>query len=269
MSEKQSIRKSHDPFTAIPLLYDDVKLTILEHRLLCHYSRVAGSYESVRTTARRCHISPVSVTKGRESLADLGWIIVGENDKGTIQVEIVDVWAIDGAIYGGTIKRPHAWVAKFSSVTDLARGLETLQIQHATVTDLARERDRSGTKEDPLEVDPSRKNPRDVLRKHAETVFRTITKLNPPKRKGEAGTRWWSPLREICELAAWQEQRITLLIRAAVAYMDHNKLNYDAPQSILKTVRSMDAKLRRGNLNVNEYLTGEDKFALLLEGIEL
>ncbi len=148
MSEKQKIKGKPGPFTSIPLLYDDADLTVYENRLLTHYARVGDCYEAVRTTARRCHISLTSVIKARNGLAEKGWITVGENDKGTIQVEVVDVWALDASIYGGTIKRPHEWVAGFDTVPNLEHAL--FQISNAAVPNIERDRSINGNKEEPF-----------------------------------------------------------------------------------------------------------------------
>ena len=146
MSEKQKIKGKPGPFTSIPLLYDDADLTVYENRLLTHYARVGSCWEGVRTTATRCRMSLTSVIKARNGLAEKGWIIVGENDKGTIQVEVVDVWALDATIYGGTIKRPHEWVARFGSVPNLEQAL--FQMSNATDPNMESERSINGNKED-------------------------------------------------------------------------------------------------------------------------
>lgn len=182
MGEKQRIRSKPGPFTSIPLLYDDAKLSVYENRLLTHYARVGSSFEGVRTTATRCHMSLTSVIKARNGLADKGWITVGENEKGTIQVELVDVWALDAAIYGGPIKRPHEWVARREGVPNLERDL--FQISNATVPFIERDRSNSGTKEDSSrktqeeEVKPGRK----ASEIPAVELFRRINHGYPAKK---------------------------------------------------------------------------------------
>lgn len=152
MSEKQKIKGKPGPFTSIPLLYDDADLTVYENRLLTHYARVDyagnGCYESVRTTAERCRMSLTSVIKARKGLAERGWIIVGKSDKGTVQVEVVDVWLLDARIYGGTIDKPYLFVGQFDSVPNLERAL--FQISNAADPNMESERSINGNKEDPF-----------------------------------------------------------------------------------------------------------------------
>jgi len=168
MSEKQRIRNKPGPFTSIPLLYDDADLTVYENRLLTHYARVGDCYEGVRTTAKRCRMSADSVIKARNGLAEKGWVTVGENEKGTIQVEVVDVWALDASIYGGTIKRPHEWVADFRTVRDIERAL--FQISNATVPNVERDRSINGTKEEPFKETTEEEGKKDKKVKFVKNV---------------------------------------------------------------------------------------------------
>ena len=101
MSERQQIKNPESNFTILPNMYDDADLSVYEFRLLVHYRRVGTTYEATRTTAKKCHMGLASVVRGRRVLADKGWITLGENDMGTIQIEVVDRWSTGGE-YGGT-----------------------------------------------------------------------------------------------------------------------------------------------------------------------
>lgn len=182
---KQKITSQPGPFTSIPLIYDDAKLTVYEHRLLCHYQRLGDGYEALRTTAKRCHMSQTSVIKARNGLEERGWITTGENDKGTIQVEVVDVWMLDTAIYGGAIKRPHEWVARFDSAPDMEQAV--LQISSAAAPILESSRSINGDKEDPIRKIPSGREGAAKKRRtssHPKSVqlFRAIAHRNIPKK---------------------------------------------------------------------------------------
>lgn len=182
---RQKITSQPGPFTSIPLIYDDAKLTVYEHRLLCHYQRLGEGYESVRTSAKRCHMSLTSVIKARNGLEERGWITTGENDKGTIQVAVTDVWMLDTAIYGGSIKRPHQWVGRYDSVPDMEQAV--LQISNASAPIMESSRSINGNKEDPIEEDPSRKEAPQKKRRtssHPKSVqlFRAIAHRNIPKK---------------------------------------------------------------------------------------
>jgi hypothetical protein len=79
--------------TELPNLYDDVRLSPYEFRLLAHYVRVGNCYQSVRTTAGICCMSVGQVVKARESLEAAGWIKTSTNDEyGTIDIIVVDKW---------------------------------------------------------------------------------------------------------------------------------------------------------------------------------
>ena len=180
---KQKITAQHGPFTSIPLIYDDAKLTVYEHRLICHYQRLGDGYEGIRTTAKRCHMSTNSVTKARNDLEAKGWINTGENDKGTVQVDVVDVWALDTAIYGGAISRPHEWVARHKTVSDMRHDLS--QISDAPVSDIRRDRLINETKEDPIRKIPLGSNGAAKKQRHPShpnsiQLFRAIAHRNIP-----------------------------------------------------------------------------------------
>ena len=90
-----------------------------------------------------------------------------------------------------------------------------------------------------------------ALRKHADTVFREVTSLEPSGDKKEQGKRWHQPLRRICVLVldaelGTPEDNVEALIRAVVRHMDVEGLDYDSPASIEKVCRSMVAKAKRG-----------------------
>lgn len=102
MSKRQRIRNPKENFTILPNMYDDASLTAYEFRLLVHYRRVGNCYESLRTTAKKCNVGKSTVERARRSLAEKGWITLGESNKGTVQVEVVDRWSAIPPHVGGT-----------------------------------------------------------------------------------------------------------------------------------------------------------------------
>ena len=150
MTEQQQIREPRRKyFTSVPLVYDDANLSVHENRLMTHYLRVGSCWESVRTTARRCNMSATTVIKTRTRLNAGGWIIVGENKQGTVQVEIVDLWTLSTTIYGGAIAIPHEFVIQFDSVPDMERA----------VSDLERSRSNNGTEEESIKKTTEEETP--------------------------------------------------------------------------------------------------------------
>ena len=84
---------------------------------------------------------------------------------------------------------------------------------------------------------------RSALREH----FKRKMGLCPPPVNGqparwrkEMGVLWWSPLREICALAQWDERRAKKLIDDALTEMDG--LTVSDPHSILKVCRAQAGK---------------------------
>ncbi len=101
--EQQNIKVKprKEYFTMLPNLYDDARLSLYEYRLLAHYTRVGNCWETVRTTAERCHMSKSTVHRVRRSLAANGWITLELGDKGTMQIAVVDVFPLTTSIYRG------------------------------------------------------------------------------------------------------------------------------------------------------------------------
>jgi len=84
------------------------------------------------------------------------------------------------------------------------------------------------------------------VRKRLELHFRARTSLQPPKRKSEAGELWWSPLREIAELASWDAAKATGVIDECLSRA-RNTFQVSSPKSILKTARAVVAERAAGN----------------------
>jgi hypothetical protein len=84
-----------------------------------------------------------------------------------------------------------------------------------------------------------------AVRKRLELYFRSRTSLQPPKRKSEAGELWWSPLREIAELAGWDAARATAVIDECLNRA-RNTFQVSSPKSILKTARAVIAEQANG-----------------------
>jgi hypothetical protein len=91
----------------------------------------------------------------------------------------------------------------------------------------------------------SREN-KNAVRKRMELHFRARTSLQPPKRKAEAGELWWSPLREIAELAGWDAANATAVIDECLNRA-RNTFQVSSPKSILKTARAVVAERAAGN----------------------
>jgi hypothetical protein len=151
MSKKQHVvqeRSTHEYFTMLPNIYDDINLSRLEHRLLTHYARVGNCYESVRTTAGRCKMGVASVIEARKSLDAKGWIRVGKSEYQTLEIQVVDVWELNTAIYGGAIDEPQRAIASLQSVSELKHLLEGVSEAERSDSKLKRGRFKSETKED-------------------------------------------------------------------------------------------------------------------------
>jgi hypothetical protein len=80
----------------LPNLYDDADLDPYEFRLLAHFKRVGRCTEGLKTTAKKCHMSPSQASEKRRSLHDKGWIVMKEvqlKDGGYAYVIfVVDKW---------------------------------------------------------------------------------------------------------------------------------------------------------------------------------
>lgn len=85
----------------LPNLYDESGLDPYEFRLLVHYVRRGNCYESVRTTAECCNMSSAQVVKKRNSLEEKKFIRVSENERGTLTIEVVDMWELNFVTYSG------------------------------------------------------------------------------------------------------------------------------------------------------------------------
>jgi hypothetical protein len=99
--------------------------------------------------------------------------------------------------------------------------------------------------QEPTEETDAREN-KNAVRKRMELHFRSRTSLQPPKRKSEAGELWWSPLREIAELAGWDAANATAVIDECLNRA-RNTFQVSSPKSILKTARAVVAERAAGN----------------------
>jgi hypothetical protein len=91
---------------------------------------------------------------------------------------------------------------------------------------------------------------RNAVKAELEKHFCLATKLPQPNPRTKAqgreyGRRWGNPLLEIFDIAGGDLSAAKALISNAVERMDG--LTFDAPQSILKTARSVHAESLRGN----------------------
>ncbi len=75
--------------------------------------------------------------------------------------------------------------------------------------------------------------------------FCRLTGLGPPSGGRELDTRWRRPLREMADLAGWDEARAEELIAKAVTKLRSGGCVIADPRSILRTYRAMAGEVRR------------------------
>ena len=101
-------------FTMLPNILDDSDLTPHAFRLLVHYYRVCGGYnscyEGVRVTAKRTHMSVGTVSKCRRDLEKAGWVrLRSEQYKNrpspTLVVSLTDRWKENLMAYETVVKQ--------------------------------------------------------------------------------------------------------------------------------------------------------------------
>jgi len=100
----------------------------------------------------------------------------------------------------------------------------------------------------PVKAPPRARSERDKARDLLQEHFIRRTKLPPPRdateaQKKEAGRLWWTPLREIGDLAGWNVHDGERLIDRALEALDG--LTISDPNSIIKTARSLKAEHTR------------------------
>lgn len=103
------------------------------------------------------------------------------------------------------------------------------------------------------------KSDKDRVRNSVESLFVELTGLRPPADKKAAGRLWWAPLREMCELASWNEARAKDILYAAVKQLQAKSLTISDPNSILKTCRALagsQARLPQRKQSAAEFLEG-------------
>lgn len=81
----------------------------------------------------------------------------------------------------------------------------------------------------------------------SETTGLSLPKLNTAKQKKAAGSLWFTPIREICDLVEWRKDDAQVLVDAAIARMDGDKLTIASPGSILKVCQSIVGEVKRGS----------------------
>ena len=87
-----------------------------------------------------------------------------------------------------------------------------------------------------------------AIRRQADNLFAEMTHLRIPKGNGEAGARWWAPLREMLDLVDWRVGELQTVLTATIEAMDLNNLTYDSPASCLRTFRAMQARIKRPSM---------------------
>jgi predicted transcriptional regulator len=94
-------------FTMIPNIVDDAGLSVYAFRLYCHLMRVAGDkgecWQSTRTLAEKCNMSPMSVSRAKRELTKAGFIkielISGKAGRDYHHITVVDIWALNTEAY--------------------------------------------------------------------------------------------------------------------------------------------------------------------------
>jgi len=138
-----------------------------------------------------------------------------------------------------------------------AEGENTLSENENTLSEISAEQDRTGQDRTGHDcVSPPDgggvcdKAHKDKVRGNLETYFSRRSGLDVPKRatvkqKAAAAELWWSPLREIAELAGWDEDAGMRLISDTLAEMQGQNLRVIAPKSILNVAKSIHAEKNR------------------------
>jgi len=193
-------------------------------------------FPSVKLIAKKTGYDHRSVQRITRKLENRGLLLEdGKGPKGTKRWRIpipvgddklspIDVGPSDKTIEGGVTKAAH-------------------------VGDIAMSPEPSLTIKEPLKDSHSKtkRNTNNRVRKALEEQFIDSTRLKPPlmntiKQKKAAGELWWSPLREIAELAELDTLRGQSLIRRTVDQMRKDKLTISSPKSIVNVAKSIIAE---------------------------
>jgi len=188
MAERQKIRNPRENFTIIPNMWDDAALTVYEFRLLVHYKRVGDTYEATRTTAAKCGMGLATVVRARRGLALKGWVRLGESDKGTLLVEVVDRWT--APISGGDGKERSP--------------------QERDRSPQERGRSAESTEEVRFKKDSEEEGSRPTgatfhsIRKTAGDFFERQLRIKQPGPKHPNGPAWWwQPIMRMLDEVGW------------------------------------------------------------------
>ena len=259
--------------TEIPNLYDDADLDPYEFRLIVHYCRVGNCFQSVRTTAEKCHMSVGQVVASRKTLQEKGFIRTSEAEQGTILIEVVNKWPENFSKYSAM--REAKQQREEGECSRGEHGVHGVNFE-CSHSELKKE---PSLKNEPIEEDiptpakspapakdspptdvgadavaPRRPSPRqpsemDRKRKTMEDHFVAVTGLRSPDctteaQKRAAGHQWWTPLLEILKLADYDVPVGQRLVDQAVAQLRNGDMTVADPRSIIKTARAIAAKQR-------------------------
>jgi hypothetical protein len=105
-----------------------------------------------------------------------------------------------------------------------------------------------------LEATASKHQQQNAVRLALEIHFSTVSALPRPKtdsakQRTSAADAWYQPLREIAELAEWDEPAAKDLISRAIDRLQERELTISSPRSILKTAQALRAETIRRNGN--------------------
>jgi len=188
------------------------------------------AYPSVEKLARKARVSTRTVQRLTDGLVEANELHIeaGAGPNG------VHLYQVTPPVGGDILSPRHARPKRVASTTKEGDN-DGAQMSPNT----------SLTIKEPSEETPVHEN-QNAIRKRLELHFRARTSLQPPKRKSEAGELWWSPLREIAELAGWDAD-------AGISVIDEclnrarNTFQVSSPKSIIKTARAVVAERAAGN----------------------
>lgn len=214
--DKSDLRKYR---TELPNLYDDAGLDPYQFRLLAHYVRVGNCYESVRTTARKCGMSPAQVCTKRKELAEVGFIVVTDNDYGTFNIEIVDKWTEN--------------FTKYSKPGVHHRNSRSPGKRKCSPPE--QECSPPEPKKEPIKKEPIKKKNRDPAEVAVDNLvwyFSKITRIPPEIDHAARQKLWRNPLKRILMAKEGDEVMARRLLDCALTASERASQNGDTKYSI-------------------------------------
>jgi hypothetical protein len=103
MARVDRSKGEHDNFWMTPNWVDSMALSVYAFRLYGHIKRVTGEtstcWQSTRTMAFTCNMSPTMVSRAKKELVDLGLITITKVNKGqgrfpSDEISVVNIWEL-------------------------------------------------------------------------------------------------------------------------------------------------------------------------------